>query len=1025
MMSRVGRAERPGGRSRPMWLLVGVFLGVAVPAAGIRAGDVIRLPESGDAWLEDVFFVDPDQGWCVGREGVIWGTRDGGRHWNLQHAEPGVHFHRVFFLDSLRGWAVGGRVHPVTWRTSAVILKTTSGGRRWTPVKTAGLAELHGIHFFSPRVGVAYGNPSTIYPTGIVRTEDGGRSWIGVAGASSGQWLDAVWQSPHEATLIGTAGVARVAGGKLQAAIQFPGTFHGLRRLAGKGGSSCWLVGDGATLRHRREANTPWQSHQAQIPPAFRPDPMPGEPRRVTALTPDFHAVAHWQDHVWVAGAPGSFVLHSADGGRTWDVQRTGQTVPLSDLCFVDEQHGWAVGALGTILATRDGGRSWVVQRRGGQRLALWGIHRNVRRLPLPLLSYFSSQEGWLTGAMVMAPMEHSPETLGEAGLKRRLAAAAGVVGATAVCVSERFPIVEAAGQVCMPGSLQVWQQRYGNGVEQVWLDYLRWQFAQWRPDVVCFGNYAEDTADSLDHFIHRTLLQLGQHASGYATFPARLRAWGLEPWRPPSIIELTPSRRRAGESMPITQLMPLAYNSVSFHAWPAQLYLTRRPWSWPPRIGWRVARQLGPRQHSRRLLADDRRSVRGVTRRESPQITLRLDRINQVAQSLRGVQEAVDDPSSFYQQEDWQGRLQVLLRDLPPHLAGQVVMRLCLTAAVSGDTDVATRLARQLGIQFPGHSLHEASLWWLLRHSASEETRVYLEVQRSNTQDSETHAVRPASHLVPEPDEEDPLPAWTRLTGEVPEFVSNPLVALPASARLRKRVPEDSQAPLRAVAGAARPRWARLAKGELWLIERRGSCPVPRISAPRSVRPHLDGDRNEPLWKQAAAVALTPRSVFLEESETTVRVALDANYLYLFATCAKPPNRAHRAITPRSARDQADRQIDHLMIQLDIDRDYSTAFQLVIDSRGWVSDLCSGDTRWNPEWFVAAKETPREWRIECALPWRAISAGPPTAQSPIALRIVRSIPGQTEMVWPQPSEPSWGWLVESPRNNLSEDPTP
>ena len=37
----------------------------------------------------------------------------------------------------------------------------------------------------------------------------------------------------------------------------------------------------------------------------------------------DFKCVEVKGSHVWVAGRPGSFVLHSADDGKTWNVQKT------------------------------------------------------------------------------------------------------------------------------------------------------------------------------------------------------------------------------------------------------------------------------------------------------------------------------------------------------------------------------------------------------------------------------------------------------------------------------------------------------------------------------------------------------------------------------------------------------------------------------------------------------------------------------------------------------------------------------
>jgi hypothetical protein len=58
------------------------------------------------------------------------------------------------------------------------------------------------------------------------------------------------------------------------------------------------------------------------------------------------------------------YVARSTDGGQTWN----GQIPPgqlLRGLWFSDPRHGWAVGGAGTILHTSDGGVSWQPQSSG------------------------------------------------------------------------------------------------------------------------------------------------------------------------------------------------------------------------------------------------------------------------------------------------------------------------------------------------------------------------------------------------------------------------------------------------------------------------------------------------------------------------------------------------------------------------------------------------------------------------------------------------------------------------------------
>jgi photosystem II stability/assembly factor-like uncharacterized protein len=65
-----------------------------------------------------------------------------------------------------------------------------------------------------------------------------------------------------------------------------------------------------------------------------------------------------------VAVGDHGIVLLSDDQGKTF---RQARSVPVSSLLtgvsFADDQHGWAVGHWGVILATADGGETWSIQR--------------------------------------------------------------------------------------------------------------------------------------------------------------------------------------------------------------------------------------------------------------------------------------------------------------------------------------------------------------------------------------------------------------------------------------------------------------------------------------------------------------------------------------------------------------------------------------------------------------------------------------------------------------------------------------
>lgn len=86
----------------------------------------------------------------------------------------------------------------------------------------------------------------------------------------------------------------------------------------------------------------------------------------------NLNAVDAVGDKVWAVGHDGT-ILHSADGGQSWVVQRSDpwrplgdedmfdprQGVPLLDVLMLDAQNGFAIGAYSLMLRTRDGGTTW------------------------------------------------------------------------------------------------------------------------------------------------------------------------------------------------------------------------------------------------------------------------------------------------------------------------------------------------------------------------------------------------------------------------------------------------------------------------------------------------------------------------------------------------------------------------------------------------------------------------------------------------------------------------------------------
>ena len=72
--------------------------------------------------LNAVTFVDTNNGFAVGWNGIILKTTNGGLDWNSQQIGSFARLTGVSFIDENNGWVVGD---------SSIIIHTTDGGESW------------------------------------------------------------------------------------------------------------------------------------------------------------------------------------------------------------------------------------------------------------------------------------------------------------------------------------------------------------------------------------------------------------------------------------------------------------------------------------------------------------------------------------------------------------------------------------------------------------------------------------------------------------------------------------------------------------------------------------------------------------------------------------------------------------------------------------------------------------------------------------------------------------------------------
>jgi len=129
----------------------------------------------------------------------------------------------------------------------------------------------------------------------------------------------------------------------------------------------------------------------------------------------------------WAVGHDG-VILHSADGGKTWQRQRDGRPdaadVPLLDVWFRDERSGYAVGAFGTLLETGDGGKTWQSAQEGAdnpKKMHLYAVRAVGDQL------WIAGEQGLLlkldrpSGRFVAVPVPYQGTLFGVTGHARAL----------------------------------------------------------------------------------------------------------------------------------------------------------------------------------------------------------------------------------------------------------------------------------------------------------------------------------------------------------------------------------------------------------------------------------------------------------------------------------------------------------------------------------------------------------------------------------------------------------------------------
>ena len=1005
---------------------------VLVPSRRSFADEVDAALQN-DAQLTDVSFVDAEHGWAVGDRGTIWHTDDGGAHWRSQASHVDCRLASVFFLDRKIGWAAGGWTHPYTHITTGVVLRTRDGGATWSTDRNSLLPAVRSIKFFGTAEGLAVGQQSSLFPAGVFTTDDGGRSWSSLPPVGDQAWLAGDFSDPLTGAVAGRSGT--VAAIRRKAIERAQGADFGLRSVhrlrLGRPGQA-WLVGDGGLAMHSDDSGLTWQTPPTELPDEIRPHL-------------DFHALAVREDHVWIAGSPGTRVLHSPDGGRSWRAYSTGHTTPLRALTFLDTQRGWAVGDLGTILSTADGGQTWRQQRTGGARAALVGIFSEPRDVPLELFAKLSGDDGFLgvVGLLNRTDVDSPTPDAIESPSRAHEA-----IVHTGACVAEtawRFPSRQSGLSLSSEQLLETWNRASdGRALERI-DEHLVRTLRTWRPNVVVTTLTTAEQKDPRAHLLHQLVLRAVEHAADAEQFSEQITGVGLAPWKVTKVYgALAPGEN--GSANVTTAQTTRCGRSIADLAAPARGLVDRAYTPSPAALGFRLVvdnlpQEVGARDFFSGIALSPGGEARRTLRESDDQMVGALRRSAQARRNLNAILARVDDRG----RDDGRYLAEVteLVRTMDHGHAAEVLLQLARRYHEHGQWEFAAQTYDAVVERYPKHPAAGAALVWLVQYYASSEAawrsgqsqqlqsgRSTPEKPRNGKTEAQTELRAPAREVqrtsaviaLSHGDADRPSRAAgyaKQLEQFSPPLFAEPSVRFPLAAAHRTQgFPRQAE---RFFLGFARNRphdaWWACAQAELLLATPDESAPENSVKLPKPRwlcarapgKPHLDGKLNDALWRVARAVELKSSLRDDDEWPAIAMLAHDEEFLFLAISCREAPKAMYSGTQGPRPRDGDLSTHDRVELYLDVDRDYATAYRLAIDARGWTNDSCWRDPSWNPQWFVAvarsdnAKTSPT-WTAEAAIPLSELKGGVAEGKQIWAVGIQRIVPNVGFQSWNQPA---------------------
>ncbi len=967
--------------------------GSSTPLASVAVKDGMLVPHDPlvavgveDASLHSVASGNEDRVVAVGDRGAILLSESSGRSWDIVKSGTTAGLHGVVFLSSESVVVVGGWIGNYTRASHGIILRSQDGGRHWEALPSARLPRLLGVKVHGTRL-LAWGDYSPHWQSSVFESADGGFTWRGVS-LSIGHATSASY------AVNGNIGAVDILGRAAFVDTQFPGIniadpSRPLTFLHHTG--SYWLAcGDGGELIASSDSRV-WRNVAIPLSPQAR-------------QLCSWLSVGQFGDTVWICGMPGSILLFSSDRGATWSVRKTGQSLPLSSIHFVDQHRGWATGPMGLVLATRDGGNTWYSQRQRASRLGVLAVAVETADCP------------W--GPLAAAVWDQQVAS-----------AALGYRPADPIEQSNFLPRIDAVHDDIAPqlGLADYKSCTHVSPVSPEFVAHLAVDILAWRPDVVL----ASQARDSLSHTNNSASSSLVGHALNAIRLCALPDAsleqeLDLKRWSVSKIVEScdVESSQFSEQSARVLRGPSITIRDCLAALPPSD---RQRADSTSMRTSWSQSQNAAATTSLLGAIAPSQETQRKLELNGIGNVQLLLGRVHR-ERTMDKLEAANPETIST---EQWASDLDFVLNTIPSREVPTVLIDLANRMSVISKWDLRKVVCEKIIAVVPQSDAADWARLSMLTLETSMELEVWKKMhlkQQSGGLQIADEAGKPVPipedrnglrTAIAEPSSATPfgkpmaiqtLPAsdsmvvpasaivrnivsadvnvgqlssWQRLLNQTsrsaPELLSRPDMMLRIVRSQREataiNLVEQSIATkdfLAQVNGMTEMiGWPQMAIQEVAMLTHQTERLRWKAGAARAEKPpKLDGELNESFWLNDGHMELESFSASDANvaRNAALRWAFDSQYLYIGVSCPHSKDSQSYRMADRREYDADLTGVDHVQITIDTDRDYCTAIDMAVSADGRTFDRCCGLAEYNPKWHVFVKSSDLGWTAEVAI---------------------------------------------------------